>query len=496
MKGIAEGGAGLRRGWNVRPTAIALVLLAFYGILRYGVPAWDVEWVAPDVYFRVVTSVALLATVLGAAVGVAGDRLRNLKVIFVGLAFLSLVGLVTLHALSSSGVWVPASRAPVAVTLGSVLAASFWLWLSGLPADHPVVAAFGKWKSALVPIWAVVLFAFVMTGVWFPRVLDRIPADHPLVEGAVTAVGLAFTVAAGWSYERSYRFFRFPIQRAMATGCYCLAVLQIVMVTSQQWRLSWWMSHLLLLAFLIVAVIGIVRQYGHEKSLTNALRALFAADPFRRVSDGLSPYVQNLVEETERRDPHIAGHNYRVAVYALRLAEEMGLEREKLRALGQGALVHDVGKMDVPEHILNKKGPLTPEERAVIERHPVTGYDLCKQLGFMREELEVIRHHHERWDGTGYPDGLSGEDIPLLARIAAVADVYDALTSDRSYRPAWRPEQAMEYLKQERGKQFDPQCVDAWFRMCARDPDFGEPAPRQARNVSTSRSGTVGNAGG
>jgi HD-GYP domain-containing protein (c-di-GMP phosphodiesterase class II) len=108
----------------------------------------------------------------------------------------------------------------------------------------------------------------------------------------------------------------------------------------------------------------------------------------------------------------------------------------------------------------------------IIERHPVDGYNLCKRLGFMPEELSIIRSHHEKWDGSGYPDRLKGEDIPFLARIIAVADVYDALTSSRSYRKAMSHEEAMAIIYKDRGTHFDPICVDAWVQISERDPAF------------------------
>ncbi|MCI3924673.1 HD domain-containing protein [Paenibacillus sp. TRM 82003] len=132
--------------------------------------------------------------------------------------------------------------------------------------------------------------------------------------------------------------------------------------------------------------------------------------------------------------------------------------------------MHDVGKIEIPDAILNKPGRLSPEERAMIELHPVKGYDMCRGLGFMKEELEIIRWHHEKWGGGGYPDGLRGDAIPMLARIVAVADVYDALTSNRAYRKAMTHEQAMSLLNEQRGSHFDPACIEAWQRVCARDP--------------------------
>ncbi|HEX6971931.1 MAG TPA: HD-GYP domain-containing protein, partial [Limnochordia bacterium] len=150
---------------------------------------------------------------------------------------------------------------------------------------------------------------------------------------------------------------------------------------------------------------------------------------------------------------------------AVRIGEEMGLGPEALRALAQGGLLHDIGKIHVSDAILNKPGPLTPEEQAIIQRHPEDGYAMARGLGTLTAELDVIRYHHERWDGSGYPRGLRGEKIPLLARVLAVADVYDALTSHRAYRPAWSEQQALAYVREQAGRQFDPDCVAALIRV-------------------------------
>jgi HD-GYP domain-containing protein (c-di-GMP phosphodiesterase class II) len=143
----------------------------------------------------------------------------------------------------------------------------------------------------------------------------------------------------------------------------------------------------------------------------------------------------------------------------------LNLQPEELRVLVQGGVVHDIGKLEVPDEILNKPGPLSERERKAIEAHTVAGYEMCARLGFMGEELGVIRSHHERLDGLGYPDGLKGEQIPLPARIMAVSDVWDALTSARAYRPAWSREEALEYMMQNRGTQFEPRLVNLWAEL-------------------------------
>jgi len=215
----------------------------------------------------------------------------------------------------------------------------------------------------------------------------------------------------------------------------------------------------------IATVIGLVVQYQRGDSIVRSIVGLFSSNPSERLAAGISPSVRQLILETETRDPFTAGHMYRVAQGAFDLGRSLKLAPEELRVLAQGGIIHDVGKLQVPNEILNKPGPLTMDERRAIERHTVAGYELCARLGFMPPELAVIRSHHERPDGKGYPDKISVEQIPLLVKILSVVDVYDALTSPRSYRPAWPEAEALNYLQENRGAQFDAGLVDAWINM-------------------------------
>lgn len=180
---------------------------------------------------------------------------------------------------------------------------------------------------------------------------------------------------------------------------------------------------------------------------------------------GVSSTVLGLIVAIESRDRYTAGHNIRVAFYALKLAEQVGLESQQLKSLFRATLVHDIGKIGVPDYILNNPGALSDSERKIIEQHPQVGYDMCAKLGFKKEELDIILLHHEKWDGTGYPKRLASHDIPRLVRIVTIADVYDALTSERSYRQAWSHEDAMRFIISHAGKIFDPALVSDWVKI-------------------------------
>jgi len=153
---------------------------------------------------------------------------------------------------------------------------------------------------------------------------------------------------------------------------------------------------------------------------------------------------------------------------SLELASILGVKNEDLIHIKRGALLHDIGKMGVPDEVLRKPGPLTDEEWVIMRKHPQFAYDMLSPIGYLHRALDIPSCHHEKWDGTGYPRQLKGEQIPLAARLFAIVDVWDALRSDRPYRKAWPDEKVMEYLKEESGKHFDPQVVDAFLGLLER----------------------------
>jgi putative nucleotidyltransferase with HDIG domain len=165
------------------------------------------------------------------------------------------------------------------------------------------------------------------------------------------------------------------------------------------------------------------------------------------------------------RDKETEGHTQRVTNLTLRLARAMGISDTELIHIRRGALLHDIGKMGIPDSILLKPGPLTDEEWIIMRRHPVYALELLSPISYLRPALDIPYCHHEKWDGTGYPRNLKGEQIPLAARIFAVVDVWDALTSDRPYRPAWTRDRALAFIREQAGDHFDPSVVEAFMQM-------------------------------
>jgi putative nucleotidyltransferase with HDIG domain len=175
--------------------------------------------------------------------------------------------------------------------------------------------------------------------------------------------------------------------------------------------------------------------------------------------------VRALSNAVEARDSYTGKHAERVAAYAIEIARTLGVARPDAAEIEFGFLLHDIGKVAMPDAILFKPGALTDEERALMARHPVVGAEIMDGIEFLQEAAKVVRSHHERWDGSGYPDGLAADDIPLTARVFAVADVLDALTTDRPYRPRMPLAQARALIVESSGSHFDPAVVEAFGRV-------------------------------
>ena len=202
-----------------------------------------------------------------------------------------------------------------------------------------------------------------------------------------------------------------------------------------------WFSAVLILAPLYVARWAFV-QYGEEQRAHE--RTLSA-----------------LVTAVETKDPSAAGHSGRIARLAEWMAEHLSMGTQDVQALVYAAMLHDVGKVGVPTRLLRRPRTWTPADVEALTHHSALGVVLVREIEFLNGSLAGIRHHHERWDGLGYPDGLAGDEIPLISRVIAVADAFDALTTDRAERPAFAPQQALRQIEQRRGRQFDPHVVAA-----------------------------------
>jgi HD-GYP domain-containing protein (c-di-GMP phosphodiesterase class II) len=293
-----------------------------------------------------------------------------------------------------------------------------------------------------------------------------VPNENTLLWIAA-GIDITLLAVAAMVHWRRWRLGRDPVQYALLLAASMAAAALLSLRAGQVWHLSWWDYHGFLLAGFAGAVYAVWIRYRRTQAVDRVLASTFATDPMVHIAEGYPKQLRELVRAVEKKDEYTHGHSQRTALVAVQLGLRLGVDEDTLRAIARGAYLHDVGKIHVPDEILNKPGALTPEERAVIETHPQLGHDLVAPVPVLRESLSAILHHHERIDGTGYPQQLAGTSIPFIARVVAVADVWDALTSDRSYRPGWAPDDALAHIRAGAGSHFDPDVVDAFVSLAA-----------------------------
>jgi putative nucleotidyltransferase with HDIG domain len=220
------------------------------------------------------------------------------------------------------------------------------------------------------------------------------------------------------------------------------------------------------ITFLINRTLGNLKQSISLYRNESEERHLAELD-VRRLNEKLEIAYETTLEgwsqALELRDKETEGHSRRVTELSMNLGRQMGLDESEIISIRYGALLHDIGKMGIPDKILRKNGSLTSRERQIVEQHPDIAYDLLKDIEFLKNAIEIPYSHHEKWDGKGYPQKLKGEKIPLYARIFAVVDYWDALSTDRPYRKAWPLEKVVSYIQEQAGKTFDPHIVKVFL---------------------------------
>ena len=235
-------------------------------------------------------------------------------------------------------------------------------------------------------------------------------------------------------------------------------------------------SVFLLLWVLLLALARSASSTLRRQTAVLRERSVALSESYRRLEESSLEAIESLNATVEAKDPYTAGHSLRVQRIALSVGQELGLSVKELDALRFGALFHDIGKIAIPDVLLTKPGRLTDDEYELMKRHSAEGARIVAKFGRLRESVAIIRHHHERWDGRGYPDGLTGEDIPVAAAIAGLADAWDAMTIERPYQRALSTDEALDEVRSCRGTQFVPAVVDAFFEAVRKRPaDFGVP---------------------
>jgi HD-GYP domain-containing protein (c-di-GMP phosphodiesterase class II) len=412
---------------------------------------------------------ALVALVAAVGLTAVGARRGDTRTMVVGTAFAVMAGLLALHGFSTPGVWF-GNNGVVAITGGATLpAGAIVLVFSVLPLPRVLrnVLPFLLVETALL---GVILALGVSALVW-PSLLPAVPAPGGRDALALLAVGM---VAFGLVTLRAVRTFlltRRVLDLAVAVGLVWLATALVPALTMDYRYLGWWIGHEVELDGILVIGIAVAIDLARAAQSRPLAGDLTAAELVASEDLFLGSQVRALTVTLAEKDEYTERHTRRVALRAVQVGDELGLSRSRLRTLAIGGLVHDIGKLAIPDAILKKPGPLDDEEYATVKEHAERGYRLLTELGgFTQGVRDLVRDHHERLDGLGYPRGLSGEELTMDARILAVCDVYDALISKRVYRDAWSEQNAIDYLRAESGTAFDERCVEALARVVRREP--------------------------
>lgn len=472
-------------GWAANLFVPLTLMLAFaYGLFPNPIVG------GPIPHIWIVSLTALAMAGLAAFMTVAALQVREARVLFLALTFTSIAGVFVNHALTTPFAIVPHLNPWVGFSaVLSLFLGAFFLTLTTIewPAafQRAIVARqrllIGSFLALLLAYNAVALITAIRPPA--PRAMNMAESTHaaPAMSGGVF-VNLANPDVAkllGWltiglhlwvisRYLRLYRASRTPLITGLLSASIFLAQAQLVYISTVLWHVNWWIYHFLILSAFCAATVGLAREYARSGSARGVMDGLFLRDTIAQIERGYADVIVALVSAIEARDPNTRGHSQRVAELSVLIGQELRLPPEQLRTISQAAILHDIGKIGVPDAILNKPGLLTEAEYAVVQEHPTRGYEIIKGVRSLQRELGGVRHHHERLDGSGYPDGLIGDAIPLEARIIAVADVYDALTGPRTYRDAWTPARALRSIDADSGVKLDARCVLALHRAIER----------------------------
>ena len=465
MAVFAETFASRRKGLTLVAGTMIGIPVALFALLGTQ-PSLDVYFESANFHLIAVSAIAACAAGMAILAGVAAGRSGEAPLVFLALGCVA-VGIGMLgHGLTTPGVahigmnlWV--ARLPtiaIAIFAGCQAAAILRPRRAGarFAAAHP-------WASLALPT-AVLLGATIWILVDPHRGfgIRLLPAEQTATNLLQLASSIVLIVV-GVTHWRRWRFNGDTVQLALVLASLLAAEAIASMHFGRLWHLSWWDYHVLLLVGFGSTVYAVIIGYLRSRGRRDGLAHVFRRGALHHISRGYPEALTALAAAVEARDAYTRGHSQRVTAVALAIGQRLGLGSDKLRQLVWGGELHDIGKIGIPDYIIQKEGPLTADERSLVEQHPVIGWDIARQVSSLGEVLDVVRHHHERVDGTGYPDGLAADDIPRAARIVAVADVWDALTSNRSYRPAWSRDRALKIMVEGRGTQFDSVCLDAFL---------------------------------
>ena len=424
--------------------------------------AWDrlgaASWESPAVAFTTIVVLTTLCLIGSVAVLIVGWRHQLAEIAMLGSA-LSVASVLPLaHGLTIPGVLFGPNSAVnvtafVAVPLALVAGAPLLAPSTAL--SRAVARSWRTWSLAATVAGGVVEAGFLC----FPNAASSPTSGTPLAI-AVVAVSLTGTLVLAARQIRLYRIGGRTASFVAAAGVSYLGLSSLVWLGAAPYSLAWWLAHGVDGLGVLAATAGLLIAHRRDGGIVPTLRPVLNRDPLVALELGLTPVVRRFVAALAQKDVVTRNHVVRVAELAMRSGVRAGLAADRLRALGLGALLHDVGKLATPDAILTKAGALTDDEFAVMRQHTTDGAALLEPWPLLAPAAPLVRWHHERADGRGYPDGLHADRIPTEAALISVCDAWDAMTSDRPYRAGMDDESAIAILAAGSGTQWTPGAVE------------------------------------
>lgn len=347
----------------------------------------------------------------------------------------------------------------------------------GFPVDFVLILVYGPAPAMLVTALGLVIYEIIKGKTsWYKVVFDS--SQYTLSAGIA---GLVYKYSGGIIGFQNFFKFLFPATLCALTYCFMnlILVTMVICLDKRSRFTAVWRTNFqeILPTYLAEAPLGFLMaiiyvQIGVGGILLFFLPLLLARRSFELFTKTRKMYLETirvLAAAIDTKDPYTKGHSERVTQTSVALARELNLPDREIDNIEYAALLHDIGKIGIEERILGKNDGLTSEEFKRIKEHTIMGAKIIKPVEFLKDSYKAIYHHHERYNGDGYPDGLKGEDIPISSRIITVADAYDAMGSDRPYRKKLSKDKIMKELKEQSGKQFDPEVVKALFAVLNRE---------------------------